>query len=73
MTSEQGAGRVAFNVRLSEEARTGWNTYAEENRVSVSALLEAIGADLSTESDALAAYVESAQRIDALRRRRRTE
>jgi len=70
------AERQALHAYLSETAHAAWVTFAEENGVSVTGLLEALGMDISTELLALDAdglrqpWVRTARKIDAERRRR---
>lgn len=71
------ADRQALHAYLSEQAHEAWQGYAEENGVSVTGLLEALGLDLSAEVDAAGdatdvrqSWVKQGRRIDAQRRRR---
>ena len=69
--------REAIHAYLSETAYGAFQTFAEENGVSVTGLLEALGleldAELSMSSDATdvrQGWVKRGRRIDADRRRR---
>lgn len=69
--------RQALHAYLSEQAHTAWQTFAEENGVSVTGLLEALGVTLSDEIDAAGDaadirqdWVKQGRKIDAQRRRR---
>ena len=68
--------RQALHAYLSPEAHEAWQTYANENGVSVTSLLEALGLELrdeleDTDADELRQpWVKIARRIDAQRRRR---
>lgn len=75
-------GRKALHAYVSDESHSAWHEYAEEEGVSVSALLEVVGDDIriALESERsidrdpvrspLAAMVKRARKIDARRRRR---
>lgn len=69
--------REAIHAYLSEEAHSAFMAFAEENGVSVTGLLEALGLELSTElsmssdaTDVRQDWVKRGRRIDAARRRR---
>jgi len=74
------ADRQALHAYLSEEAHAAWQTFAEENGVSVTGLLEQLGLDLADElevggdpvdaTEIRQGWVKGARRIDAARRRR---
>jgi hypothetical protein len=62
-------------VRLSDEARSGWERVCEHEGVSLTALMEAIGCVFHetgvTQLPAAGMVLERARRIDAERRTRR--
>jgi hypothetical protein len=73
--------RQAIHAYLSEQAHQAWQTFAEENGVSVTGLIEVLGLTLSDEIDkAVAAggdaadvrkdWVKQGRKVDAQRRRR---
>jgi hypothetical protein len=69
--------RKAIHAYLSVDASQAWVDFAEENGVSVTGLLEALGLDLRMElrasSDATLVrqdWVKRGRKIDAQRRRR---
>jgi hypothetical protein len=68
--------RSALHAYLSNEAHQAWATFSEENGVSVTGLLEALGLELEEELETIDAdelrrdWVRRARRIDASRRRR---
>jgi hypothetical protein len=72
--------RQALHAYLSEQAHQAWQTFAEENGVSVTGLLEALGVTLSDEIDDAGdaaelgedrkLWVKQGRKIDAQRRRR---
>lgn len=69
--------REAIHAYLSEEAHGAFQTFAEENGVSVTGLLEALGLELmaelsmsSSSTDVRQDWVKRARKIDAERRRR---
>jgi hypothetical protein len=68
--------RSALHAYLSDEAHQAWANFSEDNGVSVTALLEALGLELHAEMTAIDAdelrqpWVKTARRIDAERRRR---
>lgn len=76
------AERQALHAYLSEQAHAAWQAFAEENGVSVTGLLEALGVELGSEIDAAPdkdatelgearkAWVKTGRKIDATRRRR---
>lgn len=75
------AERQALHAYLSESAHLAWQTFAEENGVSVTGLLESLGATLHEEIQAAVAaggdpadvrqdWVKKGRKIDAQRRRR---
>lgn len=76
MSQEQG--RKALHAYVSDAAHQRWHTFAAEQGVSVSAVLEAMAAELAggaAEAGAplaerLDAVVRAARKIDAERRRR---
>ena len=76
MTQEQG--RKALHAYVSDVAHDRWHSFAAEQGVSVSAVLEAMAAELTAGaaeaqaplSERLDAVVRAARRIDAQRRRR---
>jgi hypothetical protein len=72
-----GSERQALHAYLSEEAHNAWLTFAEENGVSVTGLLESLGLELGLELQASAdptdvrqGWVRQGRKIDAQRRRR---
>lgn len=69
--------RHAVHAYLSERACDAWTTLAEDNGVSKTGVLEAIGRELADELDTDGSFspewdlrVRAARRIDADRRRR---
>lgn len=62
--------RSALHAFLSHDAHEGWHGNAARLGVTVSGLLEVMGADLAsmTERDPV---VQAARKVDAARRRRR--
>jgi hypothetical protein len=70
------AERQALHAYLSQEAHAAWMMFAEENGVSVTGLLEALGLEIDVELAAIDAHevrqswVRRARKIDAERRRR---
>jgi len=70
------AERQALHAYLSETAHWAWLTFAEENGVSVTGLLEALGLELGDEieqagdADIRLGWVRRGRKIDAERRRR---
>jgi hypothetical protein len=71
------AERQALHAYLSEKAHQAWQSFAEENGVSVTGLLEALGQQLSEEievsgdaADIRQDWVKQGRKIDAQRRRR---
>ena len=67
------ADRRAIHAYVTEEAHDHWHDFAAEQGVSVSAILEALAAELGDVADgsrALDDVVSNARRIDARRRRR---
>lgn len=72
------AERQALHAYLSEIAHRAWQAFAEENGVSVTGLLEALGVDLAEKikaagddaTDIEQDWVKRGRKIDAQRRRR---
>jgi|1185.fasta_scaffold18421_4 hypothetical protein len=70
------ADRQAIHAYLTDEAHEAWQTFAEDNGVSVTGLLEAFGQTLLEEMKEADAdeirqpWVKAGRRIDASRRRR---
>ena len=72
------AERQALHAYLSEPAHQAWQTFAEENGVSATGLLEALGLQLADEinapgvtaDDVRQDWVRAGRKIDAARRRR---
>lgn len=70
------ADRQAIHAYVSLEAQAGWVALAEENGVSVTSLIEALGLELRAEikeagdADIRVPWVKAARKIDASRRRR---
>ena len=71
------ADRQALHAYLSEAAHQAWQTFAEDNGVSVTGLLEALGLQLVDEIAAVddateirQDWVKQGRKIDAQRRRR---
>ena len=68
--------RQALHAYLSPGAHESWQAFSEDNGVSVTGLLEALGLELQAELTAIDAdglrqdWVKRARRIDAERRRR---
>jgi hypothetical protein len=73
--------RQALHAYLSDQAHNAWQTFAEENGVSVTGLLEALALDIAVEIDKAMAndgdatdirqdLVKAGRKIDAARRRR---
>jgi hypothetical protein len=64
--------RKALHAYLSDEAHEIWHAVAADHGVSVSALLEALAADLASDHSHadFEAVVRRARRVDAERRRR---
>lgn len=68
--------RQALHAYLSEEAHGAWMTFAEDNGVSVTGLLESLGHELAEEiaeagdSDIRQLWVKRGRKVDAQRRRR---
>jgi hypothetical protein len=69
--------RQAIHAYLSEQAHEAWQTFAEENGVSVTGLIEVLGLTLSDEIDAAGDaasirqdWAKQGRKIDAQRRRR---
>jgi len=68
--------RQALHAYLSPGAHESWQTFSEDNGVSVTGLLEALGLELAQElldidtEDLRQDWVKRARRIDAERRRR---
>lgn len=57
-------------LRLTPESYEGWQTYAADNGVTVTALEEAIGVQLAGGKLDLQRAVRAARKIDAERRKR---
>jgi hypothetical protein len=71
--SSNHSRRKALHAYLSDEAHETWHTVAADHGVSVSALLEALAAELprvGTDADGPVGIVRRARRVDAERRRR---
>jgi hypothetical protein len=74
----QEPGRKALHAYVSDAAHDQWHSFAAEQGVSVSAVLEALAAELDAEpptstapmGERLEAVVRAARKIDAQRRRR---
>jgi hypothetical protein len=68
--------RFALHAYLSEKSFTAWRAFAEENGVSVTGLLEALGLNLAAEiaetgdTDIRQDWVKVARKVDGIRRRR---
>lgn len=68
--------RQALHAYLSPGAHESWQAFSEDNGVSVTGLLEALGLELKVELAAIESdelrqdWVKRARRIDAERRRR---
>ena len=67
--------RRAVHAYLSEDAADGWQDFANRAGVSMTGLLEVLGADLAGEGDdelenGRRSWVVRARRVDADRRRR---
>jgi hypothetical protein len=70
--------RSALHAYLSEAAHEAWTTLSEDNGVSTTAILEALGQELIDEIkenggsgvDLRLDWIRAARRIDAQRRRR---
>ncbi len=65
--------RVALHAFLTPEGHGGWQRLAEEQGVSLSALVDVIGRDLATIEDSdtyRRDLITAARRLDAARRRR---
>jgi hypothetical protein len=68
--------RQALHAYLSTGAHSAWQRYSEDNGVSVTSLLEALGLELEQELDDVEPedlrqdWIKRARRIDAIRRRR---
>lgn len=76
MASDTTADRSALHAYLSVTSHAAWQAFSEENGVSVTGLLEALGRELADElediepDDMRQTWVKKARRIDAERRRR---
>jgi hypothetical protein len=74
----QEPGRKALHAYVSDAAHDQWHSFAAEQGVSVSAVLEALAAELDSErqssttpmGERLESVVRAARKIDAQRRRR---
>ncbi len=72
------SGRKALHAYVSDEAHEKWHGFAEEQGVSVSAILEVLAGELEIDGEnstvevgeRLNMVVTTARRIDAQRRRR---
>lgn len=68
--------RSALHAYLSDEAHAAWAVFSEENGVSVTGLLEALGLELAEELEGADPdtirndWIRRGRRIDAARRRR---
>jgi hypothetical protein len=68
--------RQALHAYLSDEAHAAWGVFSEENGVSVTGLLEALGLELAEElknadADTIRRdWIRQGRKIDAYRRRR---
>jgi hypothetical protein len=69
--------RKAIHAYVSEDAHSSWELFAEENGVSVTGLIEALGHAIAREiattrdpTDVRQGWVKEARRVDALRRKR---
>jgi len=68
--------RQAIHAYLSDEAFEAWRILAEENGVSVTGVLEAMGLMLKAElavadaTDVQQEWIRAGRKIDAMRRRR---
>jgi hypothetical protein len=68
--------RQALHAYLSEDAHGAWMTFAEENGVSVTGLLESLGLEMLDEieqagdADIRQGWVRRGRKVDAQRRRR---
>lgn len=75
----EDTGRKALHAYVSDDAHDQWHGFAAEQGVSVSAVLEALAAELDLDhseaeeqmKDRLEGVVKTARQIDAKRRRRR--
>jgi len=76
MASDTTADRQALHAYLSTRAHTSWQAFSENNGVSVTGLLEALGLELADELEDVEpdelrqSWVKIARRVDAERRRR---
>ena len=76
----QDNGRKALHAYVSDDAHDQWHGFAAEQGVSVSAILEALAPELDTTPRTEAVdlptrldrVVQTARKIDAQRRRRRS-
>jgi hypothetical protein len=65
--------RRTLTVRLSEEAFDGWHRLADDNGVSVTAMIEAVGLNMElvrSTSEVAPVVRDEARRVDRERRRR---
>lgn len=68
--------RAALHAYLSPESHAAWQAFSEENGVSVTGLLEALGLNLAREiaetgdADIRQDWVKAGRKIDGIRRRR---
>lgn len=63
--------RKALHAYVSDAAHEQWHGFAAENGVSVSAVLEVFGSELTSSGGRYLDVVTAARGIDAARRRRR--
>lgn len=69
MTATQSGTRKALHAYVSDDCHDHWHDYADDNGMSVSALLEALGPQLR--SIVTQEVVTNGHRVDAARRKRR--
>jgi hypothetical protein len=72
MATEQTMNRKALHAYLSDDAHEAWHEFAAAQGVSVSGVIEALGAEFATggRSIPLRQIVADARKVDATRRRR---
>lgn len=64
--------RRRYPIRLTDDARAGWDRFCADERVTLTALIEAIGLELAGRNAVIApAVVERAAAIDRQRKSRR--